>query len=471
VAGSILVVLTLALGASGCAEREKVRPEHAAYDMMEKRIRAMKPLSAKEGKEHVIGRTTFANADVALEALAKAHRLPNTSADRKKRAEALLANHLGLASLASVDRSAPLRIYHTRGERYFGRADLAVVKKQGSALPTPRRNHYVRDLGAHAAIDLKRMDYRLQEIEAYLREDLQREPPVDPYHLQWSVPEMDELPTPFSMLLPRSGPNTADRFHDYRCLAAPAAGHEGDEAGALLATGWYRAERSQSVQCFGRGRVVDYDDCAGYHDVNLFERLKPENPYRDNTVDTKLIMETLKPKAGMRIVDLGAGMGYFTFKLAPIVGDSGRIYATDSHPCAVRYLKTGALALGLTNVEVIHGYDVVSPYEKIDAFLMVNLHSIEAEIATRSFFLKTYARIHESLKPGGKVIIWNPSVRSNSIGRGEVVMQEPAELIDAMELMGFRTARVITEFEGITSEPDLPAFLVFEKKNFSASAL
>jgi ubiquinone/menaquinone biosynthesis C-methylase UbiE len=44
------------------------------------------------------------------------------------------------------------------------------------------------------------------------------------------------------------------------------------------------------------------------------------------------VISALKLKAGEVIADIGAGSGYFTFRLARHVGDTGRVYAVDVSP-------------------------------------------------------------------------------------------------------------------------------------------
>lgn len=435
----------------------------------------MEPLTACQGRAHVLGRTTLRSADFAAGYIAEALGLPDGSAASVQKARQILLHVLGLASWEGVDPTAALRIYHTSSQRYAGRPDFVVVKKQGVDLPGVRATHSLLDLGSHVATDLASMPYRLVELEAYLREDVRQEPQVAPFHLQWYGPDEEELPETFLWFLQASELTDRDlvatgRYHEYRCLAEPGSSEaDRDElqraAEELLQQGWYQAERGETVRCFGRGRVLDYESCDGYHENNLLARLTVDNPDRDAQMDTQLIMKALAPKEGMRVVDVGAGMGYFTFKLAKIVGESGRIYATELHPCAIRYLKTGMLARGTTNVELSHvaGGVVSYPYEQIDAVLFANTSAFEADISLRISDLDAYRRIHDALRPGGKVIIWEPSPRSVS-AQGEVRMTEPQDSIEAFEQMGFRVAENMPEVPLDRTAPGgRPIFLVFEK--------
>ena len=44
-------------------------------------------------------------------------------------------------------------------------------------------------------------------------------------------------------------------------------------------------------------------------------------------------------KEGVVIADIGAGSGYFTFRLARHLGDTGRVYAVDISPDMILHLN------------------------------------------------------------------------------------------------------------------------------------
>ena len=58
---------------------------------------------------------------------------------------------------------------------------------------------------------------------------------------------------------------------------------------------------------------------------------------------------------GMKVVDLGAGSGFYTIETAKIVGSSGRIYAVDVQQELLSKLKSTAGLAGLHNIEVVWG--------------------------------------------------------------------------------------------------------------------
>ncbi len=58
---------------------------------------------------------------------------------------------------------------------------------------------------------------------------------------------------------------------------------------------------------------------------------------------------------GMKVVDLGAGSGFYTIEAAKKVGPQGRVYAVDVQQDVLSKMKNSAALSGLRNIEVIWG--------------------------------------------------------------------------------------------------------------------
>jgi ubiquinone/menaquinone biosynthesis C-methylase UbiE len=58
---------------------------------------------------------------------------------------------------------------------------------------------------------------------------------------------------------------------------------------------------------------------------------------------------------GMKVVDLGAGSGFYAIEAAKKVGPSGRVYAVDVQKDLLDKVKNGAGVAGLHNIEVVWG--------------------------------------------------------------------------------------------------------------------
>ena len=109
---------------------------------------------------------------------------------------------------------------------------------------------------------------------------------------------------------------------------------------------------------------------------------------------------------GAQVADLGAGGGWFTTRLARAVGPNGRVFAVDVNPISLRELRE-ALPAELTNVEIVRGEenDPKLPTGQLDAVLVVNAYHEFAEYAA------VLARVRDALKPGGRLVLIEPSPR------------------------------------------------------------
>ncbi len=58
---------------------------------------------------------------------------------------------------------------------------------------------------------------------------------------------------------------------------------------------------------------------------------------------------------GMKVVDLGAGSGFYSIESAKRVGVSGRVYAVDVQKDLLDHIRSNGVSLGLRNIEVVWG--------------------------------------------------------------------------------------------------------------------
>lgn len=113
------------------------------------------------------------------------------------------------------------------------------------------------------------------------------------------------------------------------------------------------------------------------------------------------IMDEAGIKPGMTVADVGAGDGYFTFRLAERVGSHGRVYANDIDNRALQVVRDKCSEEDIRNITVVLGKedDPLLPEKSMDVVLMVNVIHL---VKNPSLFLK---KIEKSLKPGGTLVI------------------------------------------------------------------
>ncbi|MEP7122163.1 MAG: methyltransferase domain-containing protein [Byssovorax sp.] len=123
------------------------------------------------------------------------------------------------------------------------------------------------------------------------------------------------------------------------------------------------------------------------------ERIAEEQP------DKMLAAIHLAP--GMKVADIGAGVGYHAIRISTIVGAEGRVYATDIQPEMLTMLRTETAKRGLVNIVPVLSGDTTTglPAGAIDVALMVDVYH---ELGQPERFL---AALKEALKPDGRLVL------------------------------------------------------------------
>ena len=113
------------------------------------------------------------------------------------------------------------------------------------------------------------------------------------------------------------------------------------------------------------------------------------------------VIALLGIRAGDRVADLGAGGGYFTFRLADAVGAEGRVYAVDVDEDMIRYLRRRAAKQGYANVEVLRAEPDHPglPEGEIDLLFTCNTYH---HLADR---VRYFEAVLDVLEPAGRVAI------------------------------------------------------------------
>lgn len=77
------------------------------------------------------------------------------------------------------------------------------------------------------------------------------------------------------------------------------------------------------------------------------------NPDRERWETTRENIEKFNLEEGMHIADVGCGPGYYSFRFSDIVGDKGKVYAIETNPYHLDYLRNYVSEYGVGNVEVV----------------------------------------------------------------------------------------------------------------------
>lgn len=122
---------------------------------------------------------------------------------------------------------------------------------------------------------------------------------------------------------------------------------------------------------------------------------------RDSVGEFGTVVELAGIAPGMTVADIGAGEGYYTVRLAPVVGAEGRVLAQDIVPETRDALAQRVQRERLDNVAVKLGTpnDPMLPAGSFDRVLLIHMYH---EVERPSEFLWN---LRPALKTGGSVVV------------------------------------------------------------------
>lgn len=125
-----------------------------------------------------------------------------------------------------------------------------------------------------------------------------------------------------------------------------------------------------------------------------------ERSEREEEEKTSRLIPALKLAAGDKVADVGAGSGYFSWRLAKTVAPTGLVYANDIQPEMLDILTANVAARGVSNVVTVlsTATDPKLPTHALDLVLMVDVYH---EFDHPYEMMQAIVR---SLKPGGRVV-------------------------------------------------------------------
>jgi FkbM family methyltransferase len=151
------------------------------------------------------------------------------------------------------------------------------------------------------------------------------------------------------------------------------------------------------------------------------------------------------------IADIGAGSGYYSFRIATLI-PKGQVIAIDIQPEMLRYLRDEAEKLSIPNVHPHLGTveSVQIPENTLDAALMVDAYH---EFSHPAEMLQS---LHTALKPGGRIYLLEYRAEDPEVPIKRLHKMSEAQAIKEYEALGFTF---------VENKPGLPwqHLLIFEK--------
>lgn len=115
------------------------------------------------------------------------------------------------------------------------------------------------------------------------------------------------------------------------------------------------------------------------------------------------VLSFLDIRPGMTILDIGAGSGQQSYKLAQKLNGTGQVYATDIDPQLVAYIAAQARQRGLNNLQVVMvKKDGVDPFYGKHRYDLVLLYDVVFYLHDRVAY---YRQMGKFLRPGGRVVV------------------------------------------------------------------
>ena len=175
------------------------------------------------------------------------------------------------------------------------------------------------------------------------------------------------------------------------------------------------------------------------------EREKEEQPAR--------LLAILQPKAGEVVADIGAGSGYYTFRMAKLVAPKGKVVAVDIQKEMLDIIRDRMKKENVANVEPVMGEEADPKLkdESVDTILLVDVyHEFSHPYEMAEAMVK-------ALKVGGRLVFVEYRLEDETV---------PIKLVHKMS-----EKQVIKEMgpfplKHVTTHGELPwqHIIVFEKK-------
>jgi ubiquinone/menaquinone biosynthesis C-methylase UbiE len=162
-----------------------------------------------------------------------------------------------------------------------------------------------------------------------------------------------------------------------------------------------------------------------------------EDPKRDAYQKPQEVLMALGLRAGEIIADIGAGSGYFTFRLAHHVGDKGRVYAVDVSPDMILHINRRIRELKVSNVVSVLAEpdDPLLANRSVDRFFFCDSwHHIE----NQTQYLSVMKRM---LKPKGEVVMIDFHKKDIPVGPPLQMKIAREDVIKQLESNGFRLSK------------------------------
>ena len=164
-----------------------------------------------------------------------------------------------------------------------------------------------------------------------------------------------------------------------------------------------------------------------------------ERRERETQEKPQLLIDALEIKPGQTIADLGAGSGYYSFRIAPLVGPAGKVLAIDIEPAMLAAIAQRARREQVANVATVRSsaQDPNLPARSVDLLLMVDVyHELE-------YPYEVMTRVRAALKPGGRVALIEYRAEDPDVLIKPLHKMSERQVRREMQAAGFRHVKTV----------------------------
>ena len=164
-----------------------------------------------------------------------------------------------------------------------------------------------------------------------------------------------------------------------------------------------------------------------------------ERSERETEEQPQLVIDALEIKPGQTIADLGAGSGYYSFRIAPLVGPTGQVLAIDIEPAMLDVIAQRAAREHIANVRPVlsSARDPNLAPHSVDLLFMVDVyHELE-------YPYEVMTRVREALKPGGRVALVEYRAEDPQVQIKPVHKMSETQVRREMQAAGFRHLKTV----------------------------
>lgn len=264
----------------------------------------------------------------------------------------------------------------------------------------------------------------LAELKAH-QEVIKKSRAIDPQNPAWALGAIQALSEAYHGL---------DQFHEFFEQAEGLMGVSlnpdvRDAARLALAGRYVKQNQYDKAQPLLQAIVGESSDPsmlrAAKKELCALPYLKAgEGIVRDAWQMPERVLSALGIKPGVTVADIGAGEGYFTFRLAEALQRAGKVYAVEIDPAMIARLEGERHRRGLSNVQILRGTDANPqlPKSSCDVIMFVDAYH---EVQDRPAMLE---HIKRALKRRGLLAIIDdfPPLGEDHFLREETILNEVA---------------------------------------------